>query len=184
MSAPPDTITHTRPWCHHNSTIVLIVPSYLWMECPQRLVETCNSNHLNTSSDEKSHRGLLQQILTGTIIDSTLPHISIESVVVLILLQISGFRRETSDSKARKAHALNSPIDLKKHGGSLELSARYIYTVAVPRFFPLPLASYNMCLVPLLVRNVDRHCSYMPKVGASSLMTECDNERDLAVPDL
>ncbi|SYW81622.1 uncharacterized protein UHO2_00146 [Ustilago hordei] len=35
---------------------LLIMPSYLWMECPHQLVKTCNSKTTTTSSDEKSNR--------------------------------------------------------------------------------------------------------------------------------
>ncbi|SYW74112.1 uncharacterized protein UHO2_00977 [Ustilago hordei] len=49
-------LTHTRPWCLAIHSSLLIVPSYLWMECPQRLVETCSNNHIITPMDKKSHR--------------------------------------------------------------------------------------------------------------------------------
>ncbi|SPC64346.1 uncharacterized protein UHOD_11727 [Ustilago sp. UG-2017b] len=48
---------HTRPWCQYKFTSLLIMPSYLWTECPQWSVETCNSTYSITYLSESQVSG-------------------------------------------------------------------------------------------------------------------------------
>ena len=77
--------------------LLLIVPSYLWMECPQQLVETCNSKAHTTVPSKKVIEMALLHISLRIVIPLALSHNSTGSVIVSILLPISGFRCATAD---------------------------------------------------------------------------------------